>query len=229
METHGTYTLLIADDEPEILSLLEDYFQRCGYDVLAAASGAEALRLAQTSPDLVLLDVGMPDVDGLAVCRRLRDHVSCPILFLTARVDDAEVLAGFEAGGDDYITKPFSLAVLGARVAAHLAREGRRSARACVRFAGNVTIDFRERSVSVAQSPVELTRREFDILSLLARHAGQVFDRERIHEQVGGWDVGSSPAVVTEHIRRIRRKLSDAGADGAWLETVWGLGYRWRG
>lgn len=129
MKADGTYTLLVADDEPDILELLKDFFISQGYRVLAARNGEEALQLAQEGPDLVLLDVAMPKADGLEVCRRLRQHLHCPILFLTARVEDADALEGFEAGADDYIPKPFSLPVLAARVAATWrARGGKRSA-----------------------------------------------------------------------------------------------------
>lgn len=231
MKVDGTYTLLVADDEPDILELLKDFFTSQGYRVLAARNGEEALQLAQEGPDLVLLDVAMPKADGLEVCRRLRQHLHCPILFLTARVEDADALEGFEAGADDYIPKPFSLPVLAARVAAHLAREGRQAVGggAEVRFAGNVTIDFRQCAVFADGSPVGLTPREFAIVSLLAKHPGRVFDRDLIHQKVGGWDAASSPLVVTEHVRRIRKKLLDAGAETDPIETVWGLGYRWRG
>ena len=229
MEAEGTYTLLIADDEPDVLHLLCDFFIAQGYRVLSARNGFEALKLAEEGPDLVLLDIAMPGIDGLTVCRRLREHLHCPILFLTARVEDADALEGFEAGADDYVLKPFSLSVLGARVAAHLAREGRQTTRAEVRFAGNVAIDFRQHSVSVAGTPVSLTKREFAIVSLLARHPGRAFDRDLIHQKVGGWEAMSSPQGVTEHIRRIRKKLLDAGADGELIETVWGIGYRWKG
>ena len=157
----------------------------------------------------------MPLMDGYAVCRRLREHLTCPILFLTARVEDVDALEGFEAGADDYVLKPFSLAVLGARVKAHLAR-------------GDIAIDYRSRTVTAAGRPVELTRREFDIVAFLSKHPGQVFDRDRIHERVGGWENESDSQVVTEHIRRIRKKLAAAGAEPDPVETVWGMGYRWR-
>ena len=233
MSREETYTLLIADDEPEILAVLREYFARQGYRVLAAADGEQALALAQgpARPDLLLLDVMMPGMDGLSLCRRLRNYLDCPILLLTARVEDADALAGFEAGADDYIPKPFSLPVLQARVEAHLSREhraARSAARSAVRFAGNVTVDFPARAVLVNERPVALTKREFAILSLLARHPGRVFDREHIHENVGGWEAASSAQGVTELIRRIRQKLADAGADNDPVETVWGVGYRWR-
>lgn len=233
MNREETYTLLVADDEPEILAVLRECFASQGYRVLAASNGDEALALAQGAvrPDLLLLDVMMPGMDGLALCRRLRNHLTCPILLLTARVEDADALAGFEAGADDYIPKPFSLPVLKARVEAHLSREQRTAqvaVRSAVRFAGNVTVDFAAHAVLVDDTTVPFTKREYAILSLLARHPGRVFDRERIHENVGGWEAGSSAQGVTELIRRIRQKLVEAGADNDPIETVWGVGYRWR-
>ena len=210
IERNGEATLLVVDDEPEIVALLDEYFTGLGYRVLTAEDGATALKRAEQSPDLIVLDVGMPLMDGYAVCRRLREHLTCPILFLTARVEDVDALEGFEAGADDYVLKPFSLAVLGARVKAHLA------------------IDYRSRTVTAAGRPVELTRREFDIVAFLSKHPGQVFDRDRIHERVGGWENESDSQVVTEHIRRIRKKLAAAGAEPDPVETVWGMGYRWR-
>ena len=221
-------TLLVADDEPEIVEMLEEYFAGRGFRVLTAGSGQEALEQAVHGPDLVLLDVGMPRLDGFEVCRRLREHLTCPILFLTARVEDVDALEGFACGADDYVLKPFSLAVLGARVDAHLARDQCQQVRAEVRFDGDLAVDYRTRTVTVAGAPVELTRREFDIVAFLSKHPGQVFDRDRIHERVGGWENESDSQVVTEHIRRIRKKLAAAATEHDPVETVGGLGYRWR-
>lgn len=228
IERGGEATLLVVDDEPEIVALLDEYFTGLGYRVLTAGDGASALKRAEQNPDLIVLDVGMPLMDGYAVCRRLREHLTCPILFLTARVEDVDALEGFEAGADDYVLKPFSLAVLGARVKAHLARDNRHHVRAEVRFDGDIAIDYRSRTVTVAGQPVDLTRREFDIVAFLSKHPGQVFERDRIHERVGGWENESDSQVVTEHIRRIRKKLAAAGAAPDPVETVWGMGYRWR-
>lgn len=221
-------TLLVVDDEPGIVEMLDEYFSGQGFRVLTASDGPTALKRAEQNPDLIVLDVGMPLMDGYAVCRRLREHLTCPIVFLTARVEDIDALEGFEAGADDYVLKPFSLAVLGARVRAHLARETRQQAKAEVRFDGDLAIDYRARTVTVAGAPVDFTRREFDIVAFLSKHAGQVFERERIHERVGGWENESDPQVVTEHIRRIRKKLAAAGAAPDPIETVWGMGYKWR-
>ena len=220
--------------------MLADFFTMQGYKVTVAASGPEALRAitASAAPDLILLDVNMPGMDGFSVCRRIREHLDCPIIFLTARVEDVDQIDGFAAGADDYVLKPFSLEVLGSRVAAHLARQQRqlpddgRSHGNAVRFFGPVTIDYVQRTVSVAGKtgatrPIDFTRTEFDIIALLSKRAGQVFDRDVIYQEVWGWDACGDPAIVREHIRRIRRKLSDAGVDASCIETVWGVGYKW--
>lgn len=221
-------TILVADDEPHILTMLDEYFSSLGFTVVCARDGNEALEKASCDPDIVLLDVGMPHLDGYEACRRLREHLSCPIVFLTARVEDADELTGFECGADDYVVKPFSLAVLGARVQSHLAREQRRTDRAEVRFHGDVVIDYRARTVTVANTALDLTVREFDLVAFLSKHPEQVFDRELIHERVWGWDCESTPAVVTEFVRRVRNKFAAAGCTADVIETVWGMGYRWR-
>ncbi len=169
----------------------------------------------------------MPGMDGLTVCRTIREHVACPILFLTARIESADQIAGFQAGADDYIVKPFDLDELGARVAAHLRREQRHS-RAAVRFFGECAVDYSARTVTVGGQAVALSRREFDILELLSLHAGQVFDRERIYELVWGIDGGGSSDTVMEHVRKIRAKLA-AHTSRSCIETVWGCGYKWNG
>ncbi len=221
-------TLLIADDEPGIVDMLRACFAP-DYEVLTASSGKEALALAARQPDLILLDVTMPDLDGLSVCRTIRDHVSCPILFLTARIESADKLAGFRAGGDDYILKPFDLDELRARVDAHLRREERRRDEGrMVRFFGDLAVDYTARTVTAAGQAVNLSRREFDILELLSLNPGQVFDRERIYEAVWGIDGGGSSDTVMEHIRKIRCKLS-ARTSRSCIETVWGCGYKWNG
>ena len=262
--------ILIADDEQDIVSMLDSYFTRRGYKVLRAYSGAEAVRLAERAPDVILLDVGLPDMDGLEVCRRIRAYVSCPIVFLTARVEDADKIRGFAAGGgdygvkpfsllpvgapgaapplpvsppggggaadrprasaagaDDYVVKPFSIDELGARVAAHLRREKRHAAAAELRFDGDLVINYSDRTASLAGRDVGLARREFDILEFLSQNPGLVFDKERIYEGVWGIDGEGDSTVVVEHIRRIRVKLAAAGAQRTYIETVWGVGYKW--
>lgn len=220
------YKLLIADDEKDITDMLASFFRRRGYEVLTAYGGQAAIDLAAREPDLILLDVGMPDVDGLEVCRRIRRDVACPILFLTARVEDADKLRGFAAGGDEYIVKPFSIDVLGAQVEAHLRRDRRRAVPAKLRFDGDLVINYSDRTVRFQDREIPLVKKEFDILAFLSQSPGLVFDKERIYERVWSFDSDGDSSVVAEHIRRIRGKLAAAGAR-PYIETVWGCGYRW--
>lgn len=267
--------MLVVDDEVDIANMLAEYFRMEGYDVTCANSGAEALAAASVgaAPDIMLLDVNMPGMDGFEVCRRVREHMSCPIIFLTARVEDVDQLDGFAAGADDYVMKPFSLEVLGRRVAAHMAREGRvRERENSVRFFRELTIDYGQRTVEVrpvtgepgdgtvegvgvekpgsegshakisdalegsiaggagacpSRTYVDLTKFEFDIIALLSKRPGQVFDRDAIYERVWGWDAAGDPSQVREHVRRIRNKLAAAGVADDPIETVWGVGYKW--
>ena len=218
-------TLLIVDDEPGIVDTMKAYFSP-QYQVLTAYSGGGAIQKAGKQPDLILLDINMPGMDGLAVCQTIREHLTCPILFLTARVESADQIAGFQAGADDYIVKPFDLDQLAARVAAHLRREQRRSSPSAVRFFGECVVDYSARTVIIQGQGVSLSRREFDILELLSLSAGQVFDRERIYETVWGIDGEGNSDTVMEHIRKIRAKLA-AHTLHSYIETVWGCGYKW--
>lgn len=220
------YKILVADDEKDVVSLLKDYFEINGYSVLTAYTGAEAILKAQQQPDIILLDVNMPDGDGLSVCEKIRDHVSCPILFLTARIEDSDKIQGFAAGGDDYVIKPFSIDELGARVAAHIRREHRDSIPKNVRFFGNLTIDYTAKTVAVNDAVIDFAKKEFQIIELLSLNAGQVFDKERIYEKIWGYDAEGNSSVVAEHIRRIRTKLGKHGEEYH-IETVWGMGYKW--
>lgn len=222
-----SYKLLIADDEKDIVNLLCEYFEYSGYTVVKAFSGEQALELLPVSPDLILLDINMPGLDGVEVCRKIRDHISCPILFLTARIEEADRILGFSAGGDDYILKPFQIGELGARVAAHLRRERRGHEHSNVRFWGELAIDYGSRRILSGSEAIPLTKKEFDIVALLSLYSGQVFDRERIYEKVWGYDAEGDSGVVAEHIRRIRQKLS-VHTDREVIRTVWGGGYQWK-
>lgn len=222
-----TQKLLIVDDEPGIVETLGAFFSS-RYEVLTACSGEEALRKAGQGPNLILLDINMPGMDGLSVCRVIREHVTCPILFLTARIEPSDKIGGFQAGADDYIVKPFDLDELAARVEAHLRREQRRSGPAAVRFFGELAVDYAAREVTVGGMSVTLSRREFDIVELLSLHPGQVFDRERIYETVWGIDGEGSSDTVMEHVRKVRAKLARHTLH-SYIETVWGCGYKWNG
>lgn len=218
--------ILIVDDEKDIVAMLGSFFESKGFFVLSAANGAEALKQVERQPDIILLDINMPELDGLEVCRRIRDYISCPILFLTARIEDTNKVKGFAVGGDDYIVKPFSLMELEARVRAHLRRETRHNFEAQVRFSGDLTIDYAERCLFLAGKRVGLAKKEFEIVELLSQNPGQVFDKERIYERIWGYDSRGESSVVAEHIRRIRAKLA-AHTDRIYIETVWGCGYKW--
>ena len=176
-DRHMRQRLLIVDDEKGIVDMMAGYFAP-QYDVLTACSGQEALQKVSDGPDLILLDINMPGLDGITVCREIREYVTCPILFLTARVESADKIDGFRAGADDYIVKPFDLDELAARIEAHLRREQRRQGSMTVRFFGELAVDYAARTVTVNGELVSLSKREFDIVELLSLNAGQVFDRD---------------------------------------------------
>lgn len=220
--------ILLVDDEKGIVDMLKDYFEMSAYQVYTAYNGADALQKAYCQPDIILLDINMPDTNGLAVCERLREYISCPILFLTARIETADKIKGFHVGADDYIVKPFDIDELGARVAAHLRRENRKQEQSLFRFFDNMTIDYSKREISINGTSIQLSKKEFDIVELLSIHAGQVFDRERIYEAVWGLEGDGNSDTIMEHIRKIRAKFSALSLHN-YIETVWGVGYKWIG
>lgn len=220
------YKLLIVDDDLELLRMLKTYFELQGYLIYTARSGIEALERMIIEPDLILLDINMPGLDGLSVCKRIRDEISCPILFLTAKVEEQDRINGLLSGGDDYIMKPFSLRELEARIRAHLSREERHRDKRKVRFTNNLSIDYTSRLVRYGVTDIDFTKTEFDIIEFLSSHAGQVFDKERIYERIWGYDSESDSRVVTELIRRIRNKMLKH-TEREFIETVWGSGYKW--
>lgn len=220
------YKILIVDDEKDIVSMLCTFFESKGFLVFSARNGIEAFKQVERRPDIILLDINMPGPDGLEVCERIREHISCPILFLTARIEDSDKVKGFAAGGDDYIVKPFSLTELEARVRAHLRREARHRFETSIKFSGDLTIDYAERCLFFGNQRVDLAKKEFDIVELLSQNPGQIFDKERIYERIWGYDREGDSSVVAEHIRRIRAKLS-AFTKKSFIETVWGCGYKW--
>ena len=160
------YKIMVIDDEQMILDMLRDQFELEQYQVITAKSAAEAISKLHLQPNLILLDINMPDMDGLQLCKKIRNDVTCPILFLTARLEEADRVAGLRAGGDDYIMKPFSLAELMARVEAHLRREARLQHTITTRFFGDIAIDYAARTLRVKEQPVELAKIEFDIVEL---------------------------------------------------------------
>ena len=221
------YKILLADDDRDLLEMLGRYFEMKGYQILQAGNGTEAVRMSAEEPDLILLDINMPGMDGLEVCRKIRGQVSCPILFLTARVEEQDRGNGLMMGGDDYIIKPFSLKELEARVLAHLRREERHQQKTRYRFGNGLLVDYGARAVWIDGKMLDLTKTEFGILEFLSMHPGQVFDKERIYEHVCGFDGQGDGRGITELIRRIRKKIGEF-TDEDPIETVWGVGYRWK-
>lgn len=220
------YKILIVDDEKDVVRMLESFFRLKGYDTITAYNGEEAIQKVSMNPDLILLDVNMPGMEGTEVCLKIRDYVSCPILFLTAKVEDADKIKGFSVGGDDYILKPFSIEELGARVAAHIRRDHRQSVPVNVRFFGKLAIDYSAKTVKVEETLLSFAKKEFEIIEFLSMNPGQVFDKERIYERLWGYDAEGDSSVVAEHVRRIRAKLKAVGEEYH-VETVWGMGYKW--
>lgn len=218
--------LLIVDDDRELLKMLRSYFEIKQYEIITAEDGEEALEKMKVQPDMILLDINMPRRDGLSVCRLIRDKVTCPILFLTAKVEEEDRVNGLLSGGDDYIVKPFSLKELEARIIAHLKREERRGAKRTYRFFGELSIDYEEKTVRIGEQDLELTKLEYEIMEFLSMNPGIVFDKERIYEKVCGYDAAGDSRVVTELVRRIRRKVREQ-TETEYIETVWGMGYRW--
>ena len=220
------YKILIIDDDIELLKMLKKYLEIKKYEIITAENGLEGINKIKLQPDIILLDVNMPNIDGIEVCRRIRDKVTCPILFLTARVDEQDVVNGLSSGGDDYILKPFRLKELDARITAHLKRETRRKEKTEVCFQGELCIDYQAKTVQIHTDYLELTKSEYGIIEFLTMNPGMVFDKERIYERVCGYDAEGDSRVVTELIRRIRKKIQQY-TENKYIETVWGMGYRW--
>ena len=216
--------ILAVDDDADLRALLKTALERDGHQVTALPTGAAVTAEHCRWADCILLDVMMPGEDGFATCRRVRDLADCPILFLTAKNEEADVLTGLGLGGDDYLTKPFRVAELRARVAAHLRREGR-TPRTRLRR-GGLDFDLGERAVYAGETPVRLTRGEYAICAHLATHPGQTFTKEQLYEAVFGFDGTGEDSAVTEHIKNIRAKLRAVGENP--IETVWGVGYKWK-
>ena len=208
--------ILAVDDDADLRALLKTALERDGHQVTALPGGAAVTAEHCRWADCILLDVMMPGEDGFATCRRVRSLADCPILFLTAKNEEADVLTGLGLGGDDYLTKPFRVAELRARVAAHLRREGR-TPRTRLRR-GGLDFDLGERAVYAGETPVRLTRGEYAICAHLATHPGQTFTKEQLYEAVFGFDGTGEDSAVTEHIKNIRAKLRAVGENP--IETV---------
>jgi DNA-binding response OmpR family regulator len=217
-------TVLIVDDEHNIVELTQLYLTHDGFQVLSARDGREALRLARTEkPDLMILDLMLPEVDGFEVCRKLRHEGSeLPIIMLTARDDDVDKIVGLELGADDYMTKPFNPRELVARVRAVLRRAEHKPARGMVRL-GEVTLDSVSREVRLGTQTLTLRQKEFDLLAALMENANRAFSREQLLEMVWGYEFFGDTRTVDVHVARLREKLKPSKLK---IETVWGIGYK---
>lgn len=223
--------ILVVDDEPNILEVLELYLRREGYAVDVASDGQRALELAsERPPDLLVLDLMLPVLDGIEVCRRLRAQSDVPIIMLTAKGAEADRLAGLELGADDYVVKPFSPREVVARVKAVLRRASSSPAvvdphAAPLEFP-ELRVDARRRSVEVEGRPVALTAKEFDLLWFMGQHPNQVFTRQQLLDAAWGFDFFGDASTVTVHIRRLRAKIERDPSRPRYIVTVWGVGYR---
>jgi DNA-binding response OmpR family regulator len=223
-------TILVVEDEASIAEVVSLYLKRAGYNVQVAGDGKQAMALFEKQmPDFVILDLMLPEVDGLSLTRWLRDRSNVPIIMLTARREEIDRIAGLEMGADDYVVKPFSPQELVSRVRAVMRRIGRDQPEARQDQAldfENLTINPRSRVVTVNDLPVELTAKEFDMLYLLAQHPKQVFTREQLLERVWGGALYIDPGTVTVHVRRLREKIEADPSHPMHLLTVWGVGYK---
>lgn len=224
--------ILIVDDETDLVSLLEKHLNKKGHEVLTAYDGQRGIELARENPDLIILDIMMPKIDGFEVCRAIRNSVPCPILFLSARQSEIDKIKGFSLGGDDYITKPFGIRELMARIEANLRREERtqfinaENKRTKFHF-GELVLDILGKNVNIRNMKIPLTKTEYEIIEFLALHTGQVFTKEQVYEQVWGYDGTGDNTTVVERIKRIRSKIAEVDPDTQYISTVWGIGYKW--
>jgi two-component system alkaline phosphatase synthesis response regulator PhoP len=219
--------ILVVDDEPRIAEIAKDYLERAGYAVTTAGNGVDALRIARTRrPDLVVLDLGLPHMDGLDVTRALRKESNVPVIMLTARVEESDKLVGLELGADDYITKPFSPRELVARVRAVFRRIDVAPERSDIIRAGDLTLDRPRMRAVVGERRVELTPTEFELVATLARQPGRVFTRAQLLDAIRGLETESFERAVDAHVKNIRRKLEPDPRNPKYVLTVYGVGYR---
>jgi DNA-binding response OmpR family regulator len=222
-------TVLVVDDEPIVREVVVRYLERDGHRALEAAdvdSARDALR--RHSPSLVVLDLMLPGGDGFELCREIRAQTEVPVIMLTARTEEADRIVGLELGADDYVTKPFSPRELTARVRTVLRRAAPPSTRDRRLVFGELELDAASREVLVNGTLVQLTAKEFDLLEQLTRHPRQVFSRRQLMELVWGYEAAYDTGTVTVHVRRLREKIEADPANPRWIETVWGIGYRFR-
>jgi DNA-binding response OmpR family regulator len=225
--------ILVVDDEPSVTDLLAYNLRQAHYDVFVAADGRQALRLArEAQPDLILLDLMLPEIDGLDVCRELRKSTAVPIIMITALGEEVDRVVGLEVGADDYVTKPFSVRELMARVKAVLRRarpeEGEPASAVVLHGPGELTLDVERRLVTIGPQLLDLTRLEFDLLHCLLVNAGRVLSRERLLEQAWGYDFAGDTRAVDSAVKRLRAVLRRASPEADAIESVRGVGYRLR-
>ena len=221
--------ILIVDDEPAVTDLLAYNFRKAGYEILLAGDGREALKLAyEATPDLILLDLMIPEVDGLDVCRELRKTSQVPIIMITARGEEIDRVVGLELGADDYVCKPFSVRELMARVKAVLRRgqKEHEETGSLLRGKGGLRLDVESRTAVVGASTLDLTRLEFDLLHYFMVNTGRALTRERLLEETWGYDFTGDTRAVDSAVKRLRAKLRAASAEADSIETVRGVGYR---
>ena len=219
--------ILVVDDERTLVKGIKFNLENEGYQVECAYDGAAAVELAREGKlDLIILDLMMPEVDGLEACMRIREFSNVPIIMLTAKSEDADKLMGFECGADDYLTKPFNILELKARVRALLRRAaGVQRSRGSILTAGGITLNTEERSASRAGNPVDLTAKEYDLVELLMRNPRRVYSRENLMNVVWGYSYAGDYRTVDVHIRRLREKLERNPAEPDHIMTKWGVGY----
>ena len=219
--------ILVVDDEARIADICRDYLERGGFKVTTAANGADALALLRTRPpDLVVLDLGLPKMDGLDVTRAVRQHSNVPIIMLTARVEESDKLIGLELGADDYITKPFSPRELVARVRAVFRRIDLGPSRADVIRAAGITLDLPRMQARVGRRPVDLTLTEFELLAMMMRQPGRVFTRGQLLDAVRGDQAEAFDRAVDAHVKNLRRKIEPDPHEPRYVLTVYGVGYK---
>ena len=219
--------ILVVDDEPRIADICRDYLERAGFKVTTASNGADALAIARNrQPDLVVLDLGLPKLDGLDVTKALRKYSNVPIIMLTARVDESDKLVGLELGADDYLTKPFSPRELVARVRAVFRRTEIGPGRTDVIRASNVTMDIPRMQARVDDRSIELTSTEFELLATMMRQPGRVFTRGQLLDAIRGEEVESFERAIDAHIKNLRRKLEPDPREPRYVLTVYGVGYK---
>lgn len=216
--------ILAVDDDSEILLLMKRALEKEGYEVDTVEDTGKLDMDALNRYQLILLDVMMPGTDGFTLCRQIRELVDCPILFVTAKTEEKDLMYGLGIGGDDYIVKPFGIGELRARVAAHLRRENREK-RKLLRM-GELAFSLQAKQLLYQEQEIALTKSEYAICEFLALNRGCVFSKEQIYEHVFGYDGEADSSAITEHVKNIRAKLQKCGQTP--IETVWGIGYRWK-